>query len=112
MMCSPPATAAAATASKDHEGNSAGCRLRVAVVGENADELGLRLAEVGGFVATSMDELMKGRKGRKTDNVKARVASEWLSSRARGERGGQIGSRVECWQQFRQRRPPGLRGRF
>lgn len=61
----------------------------MAVVGENADELGLRLAERYGLVSTSMDELMKGRKGRKTDNVKARAASEWLASRdasAGGER--------------------------
>lgn len=76
MMCSPPVTAG----SRDHEASSTGGGLRLAVVGENADELGLRLAGRYGLVATSMDELMKGRKGRKTDNVKARAASEWLAN--------------------------------
>lgn len=88
-MCSPPVTAA----SKDREASTttnAGGGLRLAVVGENADELGLRLAERYGLVATSMDELMKGRKGRKTDNVKARAASEWLAS------GGATAAGCEC----------------
>lgn len=76
MMCSAPVTAV----TKDHEASTGG-GLRLAVVGENADELGLRLAERYGLEATSMDELMKGRKGRKTDNVKARAASEWLAGR-------------------------------
>ncbi len=67
---------------QDHEpsGKRPGGCLRLAVVGENADELGTRLAERYGLVARSMDELMKGRKGRKTDNVKAKAASEWLAA--------------------------------
>lgn len=85
MMCSPPAAATAL--SQDHEANAGG--LRLAVVGENADELGFRLAERYGLVATSMDKLMKGRKGRKTDNVKARAASEWLASRGDATVGGE-----------------------
>lgn len=77
MMCSQQQ--AETFVSQYHEASTGG--LRLAVVGENADELGLRLAERYGLAATSMDELMKGRKGRKTDNVKARAASEWLASR-------------------------------
>lgn len=80
MMCSQPVPAV--SASNDHEAcSSTGGGLRLAVVGENADELGHRLAERYGLASTSMDELMKGRKGRKTDNVKARAASEWLAGR-------------------------------
>lgn len=70
---------AATAAPEDHERNSPG-NLRLAVVGEGADELGRRLAERYGLVATSMDKLMKGRKGRKTDNVKAKAAAEWLAT--------------------------------
>eukprot|EP00903_Cladosiphon_okamuranus_P010951 g10343.t1 len=82
MMRSPPVTAVAVSASKDREASSGtGRSLRLAVVGENADEVGLRLAERHGLASTSMDELMKGRKGRKTDSVKARAASEWLARR-------------------------------
>lgn len=68
-------------APQDHEpnGRRPGGLLRLAVVGENADELGVRLAERYGLVARSMNELMKGRKGRKTDTVKAKAASEWLA---------------------------------
>ena len=68
-----------AVAPEDHEPGKRPRGLRLAVVGENADELGRRLAERYGLAATSMDELMKGRKGRKTDNVRAKAASEWLA---------------------------------
>ncbi|CAM9125746.1 unnamed protein product [Scytosiphon promiscuus] len=74
-MTSPPGAAAP----EDHERNR---NLRIAVVGEGADELGRRIAGRYGLVATSMDELMKGRKGRKTDNVKAKAAAEWLAAAA------------------------------
>lgn len=63
----------------------------MAVIGPNADELGLRMAERHGLAATSMEELMKGRKGRRTDAVKAKAASKWL-----GEEKGAAGE-VGCW---------------
>ena len=64
------------------------------VVGPNADELGVKMAERHGLAATSMDELMKGRKGRKTDAVKAKAASKWLAEEncAAGEVGWQLTS--------------------
>lgn len=80
-MMSFPAALAGATAEAVPVGrfpNKQG-GLRLVVVGEHADELGLRMAERYGLVTTSMDELMKGRKGRKTDNVKVKAVSEWLS---------------------------------
>ncbi|CAM9438459.1 unnamed protein product [Ectocarpus fasciculatus] len=81
MTSTPSATTAgteAGVSAEDHEPSSP-AGLRLAIVGENADELGLRIAERHGLVATSMDGLMKGRKGRKTDNVKAKAAAEWLA---------------------------------
>lgn len=61
--------------------------LRLATVGANADELGIRIAERYGLAVKSMDELMKGRKGRKTDLVKAKAASQWLAEEgAAGEK--------------------------
>lgn len=64
----------------------------MAVVGPNADELGIRMAERHGLAATSMDQLMKGRKGRRTDAVKAKAASNWLADEngAAGEVGWQL----------------------
>ena len=47
------------TASADERGVDRG--LRLVVVGPNADELGVKMAERHGLAATSMDELMKGR---------------------------------------------------
>lgn len=82
-----------ASSAEDHERNRSG-NLRLAVVGEEADELGRRLAERYGLVAMSMDELMKGRKGRKTDNVKAKAAAEWLAAEVeelRADTMGKIG---------------------
>lgn len=80
-MMSSPASQAGMTVSAVPEGRDPSTQggLRLAVVGENADELGRRMAERYGLVATSMDDLMKGRKGRKTDNVKAKAVSEWLA---------------------------------
>ncbi|CAM9373180.1 unnamed protein product [Laminaria digitata] len=69
-------TSSGMTASADDRG--VGMGLRLAVVGPNADEVGVRMAERHGLAATSMDELMKGRKGRRTDAVKAKAASKWL----------------------------------
>lgn len=69
----------------------------MAVVGPNADELGIRMAERHGLAATSMDELMKGRKGRRTDVVKAKAASNWLAAKgAAGEVGWQLTSAVKA----------------
>lgn len=62
-----------------------GMGLQLAVIGLNADELGLRMAERHGLLATSMDELMKGRKGRRTDAVKAKAVSKWLAEKSAGE---------------------------
>ncbi|CAN0472724.1 unnamed protein product, partial [Ectocarpus sp. 8 AP-2014] len=82
MTSTPSATTAGREVSvEDHEPIRPAGLLRLAIVGENADELGLRIAERHGLVATSMDGLMKGRKGRKTDNVKAKAAAEWLGER-------------------------------
>ncbi|CAM9579221.1 unnamed protein product [Ectocarpus sp. 4 AP-2014] len=82
MTSTPSATTAGREVSvEDHEPSRPAGLLRLAIVGENADELGLRIAERHGLVATSMDGLMKGRKGRKTDNVKAKAAAEWLGKR-------------------------------
>ncbi|CAM9177353.1 unnamed protein product [Ectocarpus sp. 12 AP-2014] len=82
MTSTPSATTAGREVSvEDHEPSRPAGLLRLAIVGENADELGLRIAERHGLVATSMDVLMKGRKGRKTDNVKAKAAAEWLGER-------------------------------
>lgn len=69
------------------EQESPGLGLRLAVVGAQADELGFRIAERYGLATTSMDELMQGRRGRKTDAVRARAASQWLEDNgATGER--------------------------
>lgn len=91
MTSTPSATTAGREVSvEDHEPSRPAGLLRLAIVGENADELGLRIAERHGLVATSMDGLMKGRKGRKTDIVKAKAAAEWLGKRpaSTGERRG------------------------
>ncbi|CBN74466.1 DEAD box helicase [Ectocarpus siliculosus] len=81
MTSTPSATTAGREVPvQDHEPSRPAGLLRLAIVGENADELGLRIAERHGLVATSMDGLMKGRKGRKTDNVKAKAAAEWLGT--------------------------------
>lgn len=53
-------------------------RLRLAIVGANADELGIRIGERYGLAVRSMDELMEGRRGRRTDNVKAKAVLGWL----------------------------------
>lgn len=69
----------------------------MAVLGPNADELGVMVAERHGIAATSMDELMKGRKGRRTDAVKAKAASKWLEEKgAAGEVGWQLTSAVKA----------------
>lgn len=70
----------------------------MAVVGPNADELGIRMAERHGLAATSMDQLMKGRKGRRTDAVKAKAASKWLAEEkgAAGEVGWQFTSALKA----------------
>ncbi|CAM9911981.1 unnamed protein product, partial [Ectocarpus sp. 13 AM-2016] len=82
MTSTPSATTAGREVSvEDHDPSRPAGLLRLAIVGENADELGLKIAERHGLVATSMDVLMKGRKGRKTDNVKAKAAAEWLGER-------------------------------
>lgn len=84
MMISPASQAGTTASSAMPEGSDPSKQqggLRLAVVGENADELGRRMAERYGLVATSMNELMKGRKGRKTDNVRAKAVSEWLAER-------------------------------
>lgn len=70
------------------EGERGGLGLRLAIVGTRADELGLRIAQRYGFGVKSMDELMKGRKGPRTDTVKAKAVSQWMADEkgADGER--------------------------
>ncbi|CAM9619416.1 unnamed protein product [Discosporangium mesarthrocarpum] len=53
--------------------------VRLAIVGPDADELGVLVAEQYGCKAVSIAELMVGRRGRKTDKVMAKVASERLA---------------------------------
>lgn len=53
--------------------------LRFAIVGVGAGELGERMGERYGLAVTSVDELMKGKKGRRTDNVKAKAVAKWLA---------------------------------
>lgn len=53
-------------------------QLRLVIIGANASELGLKLAEFYGAPVKSMEDLMKGKRGRRTDLVKAKVASQWL----------------------------------
>lgn len=53
-------------------------QLRLVIIGANASELGLKLAESYGVPVKSMEDLMKGRRGRRTDLVKAKAASQWL----------------------------------
>lgn len=82
-------TSSGMTASADDRG--VGMGLRLAVVGPNADEVGVRMAERHGLAATSMDELMKGRKGRRTDAVKAKAASKWLKEEKGAAAAGEVG---------------------
>lgn len=73
------------------EGILGGGGLRCAIVGVGADAVGLRLGQrFGGVVITSIDKLMKGRKGRKTEKVKANAVSKWLT-----EEGG-VGKNSRC----------------
>lgn len=53
--------------------------VRFAIVGANADEVGVRTGERYGYAVTSMQGLMEGRKGRKTDTVKAKAVARWLA---------------------------------
>lgn len=94
-MTSLPPASAVTTAAAVPEGRDLSKQggLRLAIIGENAEELGLRIAEQYGLVATSMDELMEGRKGRKTDNVKAKAVSVWLTERG-GAKTGEKRKRV------------------
>lgn len=81
--CSPTtASSSSAGTAREEEVPAAGRPaggLRLTIVGASADELGAKIADRHGLIATSMDKLMKGKKGRKTDNVKARAASAWLA---------------------------------
>lgn len=58
-------------------------QLRLVIIGANASELGLKLAEFYGVPVKSMEELMKGRRGPRTDLVKAKAASQWLELESR-----------------------------
>lgn len=86
MASTPGAQTTAVSASPNgHDPESQGdeeasVRLRLAIVGKYADELGAAMAGRYGFETKSMDELMKGRKGRKTDNVKAKAVWQWLET--------------------------------
>lgn len=74
--------------------------LRFAIVGVGADAVGLRLGQrFGGVVITSIDKLMKGRKGRKTEKVKANAVSKWLTEE------GSVGKNSYCTRLCRLARP-------
>lgn len=53
--------------------------LRLAIIGVGADEVGVMMRGRFGSTVISMDELMKGRRGRRTETVKAKAVSNWLT---------------------------------
>lgn len=53
--------------------------LSLVIIGACADSLGFQVGEHYGFSVKSIDELLEGRRGRKTDNVKVKVILKWIT---------------------------------
>lgn len=54
-------------------------RLRLSIVGRNAEKVGFQLGQRIGLSVRSIEELMAGRRGRRTDTVKAKAVLHWLT---------------------------------
>lgn len=59
--------------------------LSVSIIGTNAAEAGLLIAEHFKYPVKSMCELMEGRRGRKTDLVRVKAVLQWLEGEASGD---------------------------
>lgn len=77
MTCGAEASSTTGAAAREKSIGSGD--LRLAIVGVGADEVGVMMRRRYGFAVTSMDELMKGRRGRRTETVKAKAVSKWLT---------------------------------